>query len=139
MRPILKSAITLMSAAILSLDANAEPIDYFMPEGVEYDDSIPVPDEYLRHGLGDKPVRHDQMVSYLTQLAIASDRISVETIGYSHEGRPILFFVVTSPENHENLDDIQARHLARVSGKSDDTIDGSDPLMLWFNYGVHGA
>ncbi|RFB05993.1 M14 family zinc carboxypeptidase [Parvularcula marina] len=131
--------ILLTASALLTLftTASAEPISWFMPDGVRYDEAIPVPDDYLRHGMGDKPVRHDQLVGYLSELAEASDRIAVETIGYTHEGRPILFFTVTSPENHENLDDIREAHLARVRG--DEDADSDTPMMIWLNYGVHGA
>lgn len=134
MRPFLLSVAFSLG---LTTAAVAEPIDYFMPEGISYNDAIPVPDNAIGHGLGDKPIRHDQMVQYLRDLAGSTDRISVETIGYSHEGRPILFFTVTSAENHQNLDEIRAAHLARV--KNDAEPDPEAPLMLWFNYGVHGA
>ena len=65
-----------------SFAAKAEPIGYFQLEGVTYNDAIPTPDEVLGHGLGDRPIRHDKMVAYLRQLAGASDRMTVETIGH---------------------------------------------------------
>ncbi len=117
----------------------AEPIDYFQVDGVRYDNDIPIPEDVLGFGLGERPVRHDKMVEYLTAVAEASDRISVETIGYSHEGRPILFFVVTSPNNHDRLDEIREAHLERLEGDFSPPEDADQPAVIWINYGVHGA
>jgi len=116
--------------------AHALPIEDFQLKGVVYDSAIQTPDQHFRHGLGDKPIRHDQLISYLTELSGASDRIDHEVIGYTHEGRPILLLKVTSAANHARLDDIQKRHLASLQGGpgSDD-----DPAIVWINYGVHGA
>ena len=117
----------------------AEPLDYYLVEGVSYDQTMPKPSEVFGHDIGDQPVRHDQMVTYLRQLAENSPRISVETIGHSHEGRPILFFVVTSPENHERLDAIRENQLLRTDAKTSKRANDDMPVVTWLNYGVHGA
>ena len=101
------TAALVLGAMALTSTAQAEPIEFYQLDAVPYDESIPTPEEHFGFGVGDRPVRHDLMVSYLRELAELSDRISVETIGYSHEGRPILFFVVTSPENHARIEDIR--------------------------------
>ena len=118
---------------------SAEPLDYFLVEGVSYDQTMPKPAEVFGHDIGDQPVRHDQMVTYLSQLAEHSSRISVETIGYSHEGRPILFFVVTSPENHGRLEAIRENQLLRTDAKTAKRANDDMPVVTWLNYGVHGA
>ena len=126
----------IMVAAFFAFQANAEPIDYFKVDGVTYNSEITTPDDFLGFGLGEKPVRHDVMVGYLRSLARQSPRITAETIGFSHEGRPILSFVVTSPENQARIDEIKAAHKARLNPANQDT-DG--PVVVWLNYGVHGA
>lgn len=115
----------------------AAPIESFQQAGVSYDPQIPTPDEAFGFGLGEKPVRHDQMVAYLTDLARQSDRIDMEVIGHSHEGRPILFFTVSAPDNLQNKERLRQDHLARLRGAADAPADG--PAVLWLNYGVHGA
>ncbi|MEM8682928.1 MAG: peptidase M14, partial [Pseudomonadota bacterium] len=70
------------------------------PADVTYDPAIPTPESFLGFKLGVQPVRHHQMVEYITMVAEQSPRLSVEVIGYSHERRPILFVVATSEENH---------------------------------------
>ncbi len=122
--------------SLFALGASAEPISYYKVEGVSYDAAITTPDAFFGYGLGEKPVRHDVMVGYLRSLAQQSDRITAETIGFSHEGRPILFFTITSPENQARIDEIKAAHKARLVPANAD-IDG--PAVVWLNYGVHGA
>lgn len=116
--------------------AQGEPIEFFQVEGLNYDTSVPAPEEVFGFNIGERPVRHDQMVAYLTDLARRSDRIQMETIGYSHEMRPILFFTVTSPDNQENIDQIKQAHLSRRLG---DAPEDAAPVVVWLNYGVHGA
>jgi len=130
---VLIAISTLLGA---SAAANADPIGYFQVDGISYDGSVPVPEDVLGFGVGDRPIRHDVMVEYLTELAEQSDRISVETIGYSHEQRPILFFTVTSPNNHNRIEDIRQQHLAQLNPES---AAGDGPAIIWLNYGVHGA
>jgi hypothetical protein len=125
-----------LAFVMLAAPAFAEPISFFQLDEIEYDDSIPAPEDSFGFGLGDRPVRHAQMVRYLEDLARRSDRISVETIGYTHEHRPILFFVVTSADNHDRIDDIRAAHLAQLEPGA---APGNGPAILWLNYGVHGA
>ena len=118
--------------------ARAEELDYFLVDGVDYDPAVLQPAEILGHELADQPARHDLMVDYLRRVAEASPRMSVETIGYSHEKRPILFITVTSPENHARLEDIRQAHLKRTDPVAD--YEASDlPVITWVNYGVHGA
>lgn len=128
-------AILAVSFAITGRTA-AEPISFYQVEGVEYDSAITLPEDVLGFGVGEHPVRHDLMVRYLTEIAGQSDRIHVETIGYSHERRPIQFFVVTSPENHARLEEIREAHLAQLDPSAP---AGDGPSVIWMNYGVHGA
>lgn len=109
------------------------------PGNVRYDSRIPTPEEFLGRPLGAAPVRHHELVSYITSVAELSDRLTVEVIGYSHERRPILFVVATSPENQSRIDDIKASHVALTEPDQDQEITPDMPVVTWLNYGVHGA
>ncbi len=135
---MLKVFAQLVLVAALAVPGFAEDLDYFLIKDVTYNTAIPKPSWVLTRGLGEQPVRHDQLVQYLRSVAAASDRISIETIARTHEGRPVLFLVVTSPENHGRLDDIRAAHVARTQG-SGSAVGADDPVVTWVNYGVHGA
>jgi len=134
---IFRIALTVTMSVILTLTARAAPIETFQIEGVDYDPAITTPDDFIGYGLGDKPVRHDIMVGYLRTLARQSPRIMAETIGKTHEGRPILSLVISSPDNLENIETIKEQHKARLSGEAAANNDG--PVVVWLNYGVHGA
>ena len=109
------------------------------PQDVSYNAAIPTPESFLGHELGAEPVRHHMMVDYLKTLAAASDRISIETIGYTHERRPIVFLVITSGANRARLDDIKAQHIALTEPAIDQEVSDDMPVVTWLNYGVHGA
>ena len=116
-------------------DADAE----MFPADVQYDPAVPKPEEFLGFKLGHEPVRHHQLVDYITHVAAMSDRLSLEVIGYTHERRPILFLVATSPSNHAQLDDIRERHVALSEAGSSQAVTDDMPVVTWVNYGVHGA
>ena len=143
MRVRLRTAIAtvfifLCNATIAQVDVRNADIDMF-PADIGYDESIPTPAEFLGFPLGHEPVRHHQLVDYITHVAELSDRLSVETIGYSHERRPILFVVATSPRNHVRLDEIREQHIALTEPGSGQDVASDMPVVTWLNYGVHGA
>ncbi|XBQ15936.1 MAG: M14 family zinc carboxypeptidase [Oceanicaulis sp.] len=136
----MKKTLARLAAACaafgLSAAAHAEPTDFFKVDGVRYDPSVATFESGAGYEIGERPVRYDDMLAYLRTLAVASPRIEVETIGYSHERRPILTFTVTSPENHARIDEIRETHLARLRGEA---APDAAPMVLWINFGVHGA
>ena len=65
------------------------------------------------------------------RIAETSPRMTVETIGYSHERRPILFIVVTSEENHARLDEIQGAHIRLTEPASGAAPEAAMPVVAW--------
>ncbi len=130
------AAFFALSLTAIAAPVVAKPVEYFQVAGVTYDSDVPAFEDQVGYEIGERPVRFSDMIAYLKGLAERSDRISVETIGYSHERRPILTFVVTSPGNHANLESIRQTHLARTEGRA--AADAA-PMVLWINFGVHGA
>ncbi|MEO1201123.1 MAG: M14 family zinc carboxypeptidase [Pseudomonadota bacterium] len=136
--PFALLVIVLTSPALADIDVREADAEMY-PADVRYDPSIPTPASLLGHELGREPVRHHALVDYLRTVAGLSDRLSVETIGYTHERRPILFIVATSPGNRARLDEIRAAHAALTEPGSGQGVDDSMPVVTWLNYGVHGA
>jgi len=130
------SAFAALTLAALPAPSLAKPVEFFQVDRVTYDESVQAFEDYAGYEMGDRPVRHSDLVGYLRGLAAASDRISVEVAGYSHERRPILTFTITSPENQANIESIRQTHLARIRG---DAAPDAAPMVLWLNWGVHGA
>ncbi|MEE8370603.1 MAG: M14 family zinc carboxypeptidase, partial [Sphingomonadales bacterium] len=138
-RGLLIFALLLLAFPFAIAAESAESYDDFRIEGLAYDAAVPTPEAVLGHQLGKAPVRHHKLIEYIQRVAEASPRMTVETIGYTHERRPILFVVVTSPENHARLAEIRAAHLAISEPGSGKVPEAGMPVVTWLNYGVHGA
>lgn len=136
LRPVFTALAALSLSAAAAAPAPAESVEFFQVDGVTYDASVPAFEDHAGYEIGERPVRFSDMIAYLREIEAGSDRISVETIGYSHERRPILTFTVTSPDNHANLETIRQTHLDRLEGRA---APDAAPMVLWINFGVHGA
>lgn len=97
---------------------------------------VPAPEQVLGFAVGDWHARHDQIERYFALLAEQSDRAQLEAIGTTHEQRPLLQLVVSSPENLARLDEIRQQHLAQVRGNRQ--VSDDSPVIIWLGYGVHG-
>ncbi|MDT0595144.1 M14 metallopeptidase family protein [Glaciecola petra] len=127
----------ISTSFIIATGANAQSSDIeYLPSNQNYDPDIPLPADVLGYPVGTWHVRHDQLVNYMRLLAEKSDRISIETTGYTHEQRPLLLMTVTAPKNHQNIDTIQKEHIARIN--SGEAAKETDPLIIYMGYSVHG-
>ncbi len=122
--------------AAVSVDKGGRVAAAFLPEGTALDPSIPTPESVLGANVGEWHVRHDQLVSYMYQLASASPRVTIEETGRTHENRPLLLLTITSPENHSNIDTIQSTHVDTVVNGNRPEDDA--PLVIYMGYSVHG-
>ncbi len=130
--PFLLLAISFISVAQEKLDLN-----YFLPQDVTYDASIPTPKEIIGHEVGEWHVTHDKLMFYMQALAKSSDRISIENRGETFEGRPILLLTITTPKNHQNIEQIRKDHVALTeSGTSASTA--TMPVVVYQGFSIHG-
>ena len=116
--------------------AQSKQLSFYLPDE-QYDSNIPTPESVLGYQVGDWHVRPDQIVTYFRALEQASDRVSINTIGYSHEHRELLQVVITSPNNHKNLAGIQSAHTKRLQSATKPNHQNF-PLVVNLNYSVHG-
>ncbi|MEX0723116.1 MAG: M14 family metallopeptidase [Gracilimonas sp.] len=120
---------------------NPEPVslDYYLPDDVTYNSEIPTPAEILGAELGEWHVRHDQLVNYMYAVAEASDRVSITEYARTYENRPLLMLTITSPDNHENIDELKEEHLKLTDASVSDGLDLSEmPIVVTMSYSVHG-
>jgi len=87
---------------------------------------------------------YTQLMSYWETLAGESDRMVLDTIGSTEEGRPQLMAIITSPENHQNLDRYQeiAARLARAEGVSESearALSEEGKAIIWIDGGLHAT
>lgn len=135
-----KSWVVLAGAffALTSPQVKAEELTYFLPEGVTYNSDIPTPEEVLGYPVGSYVSRPGTVNDYVRAVAEASDRIQIETIGWSHERRPILLLTISSPDNLSQLEAIREAHLALSDPDSTQTVEDDMPAITWLGFGVHG-
>ncbi len=112
---------------------------YYMPKGLSYNANVPTPNSFLGHEVGAWHVSHDKLVYYFKELAEASKKVTVETIGHTYENRPLLNVVITSEENHKNIARIRNEHLKLADPNVSKQLDTHNmPVVVRLGYSVHG-
>ncbi|KGK00479.1 hypothetical protein ND16A_3447 [Thalassotalea sp. ND16A] len=122
----------LLTWLVSSAFVQAEPLEYFFPENGTYRSTIPTPESVLGFNVGDRHVRHDQLISYFQQLAAASDNVVLKEIGLSNEHRKQVIATISSVKNLENLEQILADR--RTNTKQEEGA----PAVIWLGYSIHG-
>jgi hypothetical protein len=107
---------------------------------------VPTPESVIgfRPGTDYKLADYGQISEYFTRLAAASDRMTLNEIGNTAEGRPMMLAVISSEENLRQLDrwkDI-ARRLAMAEGVSDQEarrLAQEGKAVVWIDGGLHAT
>jgi hypothetical protein len=126
--------ISLLLGLLLSNGAWAISAADYLPDDANLNPAIPTPESVLGWEIGDWRISHDQLVMYMHALARSSDRVSIKAVGRTHEQRPILQLIFTSPENHGRIEELRQQHLQTAYGGS--TSDA--PLVVWLGHSIHG-
>ncbi|MAF66920.1 MAG: hypothetical protein CMJ84_14850 [Planctomycetes bacterium] len=132
------------SSAVLRF---GDPPDHAYPEpffaGADYDPSIPAPEAVLGQVHGSRLTHHSEVLSCFEALAAASERVTLTEYGRTHEGRRLVYAVVTAPANHGRLEAIRSdlARLADPRGLSDaeaQAVIERTPPVAWMAYSIHG-
>ncbi|MEM6344569.1 MAG: M14 family zinc carboxypeptidase [Bacteroidota bacterium] len=113
-------------------------LSYYLPADQKYDPSVPTPQQVLGFEVGEWHARHDQQLRYMETLAKQSPRIKIDTLGYSHELRPIVHLSISTPDNLARLEEIRLEHIKLVSGEKTERSPEEMPMVLWMGYNIHG-
>ncbi len=111
------------------LSAVAATVEQYLPKEQQYDQEFIKPEQSLGFGLGERHIRHDQLVHYLEGLAQQSPRIQLTNIGYTKEMRKQLLLTISAPENLAKLPQLLQNR---------NNTDAAQPLVIWLGYSVHG-
>lgn len=125
----------------MMVHAQPQPVtlDYFLPDGISYNTEIPTPKEILGAEVGEWHVRHDQLANYMHAVAEASDRVTITEYARTYENRPLLMLTITSPQNHQNINELKEQHLQLSDASTSDELDLSAmPVVVTMSYSVHG-
>jgi hypothetical protein len=106
--------------------------------------SVTPPKQQFGFELGDdyQLINYKQFADYWRTLDAKSDRMVVQEIGKTSEGRPHLMAIVTSPNNHKNLKRYQdiSKRLALAEGLTDDqarALAKEGKAIVWIDGGLH--
>lgn len=131
----------LLLALLLALPAGAQHA--YQAPGATFDPRVPTPRAALGYEVGEQFTPHHRIMRYLEQLAAASPRIRVDTLGVTAEGREIVMAIISSERNLARLDAIRAdaARLADPRGADAPTlaaVAARHPAVVWLGYTVHG-
>ncbi len=118
----------------------AQDLKYYLPDSVTYDPSIPKPKDIIYHEVGEWHVTHDRLVNYMKAIAVAApQRVKLETMGFTYEGRPQVLLIFTSLKNQQRLEEIRQQHikLADPAQSASVNIDNM-PIVVWIGHSIHG-
>ncbi|GIX17488.1 MAG: peptidase M14 [Rhodothalassiaceae bacterium] len=131
------AALLLLGQLLGAAPARAD--DDFFGSNARFDPAVPAPAAVLGHAIGARPARVEAITGYLKLLGARSPRVKAEVIGRSFEGREIVLLAISSPANLARLDEIRRQRIARIETGAAPRDPAAAPLIVWLNYGVHGA
>lgn len=129
-------ALLLFLATTTLFSQSQTDLSYYLPQDVSYNSSIPTPQSVIGHEVGEWHITHDKLVQYMKALAEASNRITIEDRGKTFEDRPLLLLTITSPENHQNIDNIQSAHVEATESNSANLENR--PIIVYQGFSIHG-
>ncbi len=119
--------------------SRAVEMDYYLPDDVTYNSSVPTPEEVLGMTPGEWHVRHDQLLRYMRVLAGSSDRVAIHKYGETYEDRDLVYLTITSPGNHSNIEEIRKEHLKLTNAEVSGEMNVEEmPIVLYLGYSIHG-
>ena len=121
----------LFLSAIISQQKIELPMKF---NNVNYDLSIPRPEEVMGHKIGERHTRTSQVIDYFEAIAGISDRVIIDDHAKSHEGRRLIHAIVTHPDNHNNLEILKQENI-KISDSPGQKIryDAHDCLFRIFS------
>ena len=127
-----------LAGLILALGLTASPV------GAQTNVTTPEAALGFQIGADYQLANYVQLTAYWQTLARESDRMRLESIGQTAEGRDQWMAIITSPENHGRLGRYQeiAERLARAEGLRDDdarALAAEGKAVVWIDGGLHAT
>lgn len=117
-----------------------QDLSYYLPDSITYNPAIPKPKDVIYHEVGEWHVTHDRLVNYMRAIAAAApERVKLETMGFTYEGRPQVMLIITSPKNHQNLEQIRQQHVQLTEPSASGSLNLDNmPAVVWVGHSIHG-
>lgn len=107
---------------------------------------IPTPKEHFGFSIGDDYhlANYTQTEAYFKKLAAASDKVLLQDMGLTEEGRHQWMLIVSSPQNIKNISRYKqiAQQLARAEGLNDAqarALTKEGKAVVWVDGGLHAT
>lgn len=95
------------------------------------------PEKFLGYELGDRFTPHHKILDYVHHVAEQSRWVTIEKYGETYEHRDLVYLAVTSPQNHEDIEEIRLNNL-KLTGLEEGEPTENQKAILWLSYNVHG-
>ena len=120
--------------------------DYNIPffKADSYHPNVQPPDEFLGFTLGSRPVHHNEVIDYYNYLDKLLDNTALTQYGYTYEGKPLVYLMISSKKNMANIDNIKksismlADPRTLDDAKTANKIIKQTPAIAWMAYAIHG-
>ena len=114
----------------------------FEPD-LPYDENIVAPNDFLEYQLGERFTIYEKIVQYFQQLAASTNKMTINQYGETYEGRKLFNVVITSPENHQNLESIREKHFKLCDPRNIGQAEAASlmdelPIFTSMSYNIHG-
>ena len=130
--------ITLSLLLITQVALAGNPLHYYLPDE-EFNPAIPTPESFFGFQVGEWHLQHSPLLFYFKSLDAASDRAVLYEYARSHQLRPLVQLIITSPANHSRLEEIRKNHLLLADPTRSGGVDITQmPVVVHLGYGVHG-
>jgi hypothetical protein len=105
--------------------------------------AAPTPDQFLGYAIGERFTSSERLFDYFHELQRASPLVRIHRYGETYEGRPLIYAVIASAENHGRMDQLREASLEvsspdRTSRSRAEAIAAGHPLVVWLAFGIHG-
>ena len=139
-RRIFLTTLFIFSAqSVITGKSAKEP---FYPAGI-YEPDLLSPEAFLGFSAGERPVGYHEALDYFKNLSEKSTRVKFHEIGQSYENRRLYYAVITSVENHIDLDRIkksigQLANPTTLNELTATSLIEYTPAVVWMGYSIHG-
>ena len=136
----MKKLLLVVSLLTFHFSLKSQDLKYYLPDSVTYNPAVPKPKDIIYHEVGEWHVTHDRLVNYMRAVAAAAPgRIKLETMGLTYENRPQVLLIITSPANHQRLEEIRQQHLLLSDpAKSASVNIDNMPVVVYIGQSIHG-
>src|SRR5687768_12493339 len=136
----MRQSIIISCLLLIANCTGAQDLNYYLPDSVTYNPSIPKPKDIIYHEVGEWHVTHDRLVNYMKAIAAAApERVKLETMGFTYESRPQVLLIITSQKNHQRLEQIRQQHIQLSDPARSGSVNVDNmPIVVYIGHSIHG-